>query len=138
MFVISYIRFRARHQIDLQMVVFLEMRKSLFPNDVQTLLGLATAYTIAELYEKAYIQYNDILQSLVHGVGLDNEIAKRIEINIQFCCKPLPWSKGVKDHHVFRYMHYIFLKRFGNGRYNFITEELALEFNSYMRNKEGN
>ena len=64
---------------------------------------------------------------------LNQDKSEKLDLNIRFCEKPLPWSKGAKDHRAFKYIHYFFLKRIGNRRYEFITEEDALEFNSYMR-----
>ena len=130
---ISYIRFHFKHSMDLKMVKFLELKCQAHPNDVSPMLSLASAYTTAELYAKARSLYLLIKGSPTLMDALNQNLKDKLEANILFCEKPLPWSKSAKDHHAFKYIHYFFLKRIGGRRYNFITEEDALEFNSYMR-----
>lgn len=134
--IISYIRFRFNHSMDLKMVKFLELKCKLLPGDVSPMLSLASAYTTAELYAKAHALYLSIKKSPDLMDALNQNLKDKLEENIIFCEKPLPWSKKAKDHHAFKYTHYFFLKRIGRRRYNFITEEDALEFNSYMRQQK--
>lgn len=130
---ISYIRFRFNHSMDLKMIEFLELKCKMNPNDVKPMLSLASAYSNAELYAKARSLYLAIKSSSSLMSMLNQDKTEKLDLNIRFCEKPLPWSKGAKDHRAFKYIHYFFLKRIGNRRYEFITEEDALEFNSYMR-----
>lgn len=130
----SYIRFRMRHSMDLKMVQFLEMKSKELPDDVHTLLSLASAYTIAELYAKAHSLYKRIQESPNLAIQLSDDTSGKVDMNIKFCEKPLPWSSGnPKDHHTFRYLHYFFLRRIGGRRYVFLTDVDVLEFNTYMK-----
>ena len=132
---ISFIRFLFNHSMDQKMVKFLELKCKMNPNDVKPMLSLASAYSNAELYAKAYSLYLTIKSSASLMSMLSQDKKEKLDLNIRFCEKPLPWSRGVKDHHAFKFIHYFFLKRLGNRRYEFITEEDALEFNSYMRQR---
>ena len=135
MLVYSFIRFRIRLSVELKMVEFLAGRSMAAPNDVWTMLSLASAYTNAELYAQAGSVYSRIKSDPMLYNSLPQGTVESVETNIKFCNKPLPWSHGAKDHHSFRYLHYFFLKRIGGRRYNFIREEDALAFNSYMNYK---
>ena len=135
MLVYSFIRFRIRLSVELKMVEFLAGKSMAAPNDVWTMLSLASAYTNAELYAQACSVYSRIKSDPMLYNSLPQGTVESIETNIKFCNKPLPWSNGAKDHHSFRFLHYFFLKRIGGRRYNFIREEDALAFNSYMNYK---
>ena len=119
----SFVRFRIRHSVDLKFVEFMEQKCQQSPNEWRPLLGLASAYANAELYAKARSLYMDIKNDPSLMAQLAPGTLESIETNIKFCEKPLPWSKGAKDHHSFRYLHHFFLKRIGGQRYSFITEE---------------
>ena len=122
--------------MDLKMVQFLERKSNELPDDIQTLLSLASAYTIAELYAKAHALYKRVQELPNLAIQLSNETTGKIEMNMKFCEKPLPWSSGIpKDHHALRYLHYFFLRRVGGRRYIFLRDEDVLEFNSYIRCK---
>ena len=131
----SFVRFRIRHSVDLTFVKFMEHKCQVSPSESRPLLGLASAYTNAELYAKACSLYSEIKKDPLLMAQLAPDALKNIETNIKFCEKPLPWSKGAKDHHSFRYLHHFFLKRIGGRRYSFISEEDVLGFNSYMERK---
>ena len=112
----------------------MEMKSKKLPDDVHTLLSLASAYTIAELYAKAHNLYKRIQESPNLAIQLSDDTSRKVEMNIKFCEKPLPWSSGTpKDHHTFRYLHYFFLRRIGGRRYVFLTDVDVLEFNTYMK-----
>ena len=129
----SFVRFRIRHSVDLKFVEFMEQKCQQSPNEWRPLLGLASAYANAELYAKARSLYMDIKNDPSLMAQLAPGTLESIETNIKFCEKPLPWSKGAKDHHSFRYLHHFFLKRIGGQRYSFITEEDVLGFTSRAR-----
>ncbi|MBR4645528.1 MAG: hypothetical protein IKO75_00235 [Bacteroidales bacterium] len=112
-------------------------QKWMYDNDIATLLSLCSAYTNAQLYKTALNLYGDIIQTPELHSQLSEEQIEYVYMNKRFCESPLYGSSGAKDHFVFRYIHYFFLKRFGKRRFSFIREEDLLEFNSFLRYKNG-
>ena len=132
-FIYSYIKFKRQYRLTLLFVAFMENKCRVFDNDVDALLSLCSVYTDAQLYKKAHDKYKDLLQTPSIKDQLSVEKLERIQENLRFCDAPLFWSSGAKDHIVFKYLHYFFLRRIGRRRYSFIREEDALEFNSALR-----
>lgn len=132
-FLYSYIKFKRQYKLTLLFAAYMESKCRTLNDDIDALLSLCSAYTDAQLYKKAYDKYKDILQTPSLKEQLSGEKLERVRENVRFCDAPLFWSSGARDHVVFRYLHYFFLRRIGRRRYNFIREEDALEFNSALR-----
>ena len=118
----SYWRFTGKRSHMRKLVIVTERRFAQL-NTQQSAIDLATAYMNAQRYADAYAIYANILtEGCVQ--------ADTIKLNMEFCQKPLPWSKGLKNHRQ-SYWHNFMLVRFGGRRNNMISEEAILALDNY-------
>ena len=72
-------------------------------------------------YKKALSMYNQGLEFKVNSGKFSNpnQIKEGIEKNIEYCYKPLPWSKKNPKDLSSDWFTFFLIDRFGNGRFNF-------------------
>ena len=122
----NYWRFSGKRSYCKKMVKVTELRHAQFQTR-QSAIDLATAYMNAQRYADAYALYANILSE-------GSIQADTIRLNMEFCQKPLPWSRGLKNHKQ-SYWHNFMLVRFGGRRNNMISEEAILTFDNYTNFK---
>lgn len=118
----SYWRFTGKRKYSRKMVMVMENRFMKLRTP-QSVLDLACVYMNAQRYKDAYNLFADIL----------NEIpgqSDNIKMNMEFCTKPLPWSRGLKNHNM-SYWHNFMLVRFGARRINLMSEEAIFAMDNY-------
>lgn len=122
---ISFFRFRSNYKYMEAVLDTLLHYTNLNSNNY--LLRLSSAYIRVQHYKDAY----DCLQKALNDLNCDAD-PKEITGNMEFCKKPLPWSKTLKNHDG-SFWHEFALKRLGNRRRDFLTEEDILNTNSRLR-----
>ena len=118
----SYWRFTGKRSHMRKLVMVTERRFAQLKTQ-QSAIDLATAYMNAQRYADAYALYAKILSE-----GCVQ--AEIIRLNMEFCQKPLPWSKGLKNHSQ-SYWHNFMLVRLGGRRNNLISQEAILALDNY-------
>lgn len=119
----NYWRFSGKRRYFRKMVMVMEKR-CMKLRTPQSGLDLACAYMNAQRYKDAYNLFSDILSK--NPRQEDN-----IKMNMEFCVKPLPWSKGLRNHNM-SYWHNFMLVRFGARRINLMSEEAILAMDNYV------
>lgn len=122
----NYWRFSGKRKYYKALVTVME-RKFMLHHDEQTSLGLASAYMQAQRYADAYHLYADVLSQNPYSVN-----ANEIKTNMDFCMKPLPWSKKLRNHNM-GYWHNFMLVRFGRRRKIMIPQEAYIETDNYLQ-----
>ena len=131
MLLYSYGKFKFKSYPDKKFAEYWKRRLVEEPDNVHIMLTTASALTLTQQYRQAADIYEAILHDPIKKESLSPETVEKVNMNLKFCYKPLPWSSECKDHSVFTYAHFFMLRRFGNKRYHFITDEDALEYNSW-------
>ncbi len=129
--VYSYAKYKFKSYPDKKFAAYWKGKMLAHPDDVHILLTTASALTLTQQYRQAADIYEGILNDPVKKESLSPDTLEKVNLNLKFCYKPLPWSSECKDHSVFTYAHFFMLRRYGNKRYLFITDEDALEYNAW-------
>ena len=120
--VFSYWRFTGKRRTYKTMVLVTEARyRKLQTGRCAT--DLACAYMNAQRYADAYGMFEQVASESPSVPG-------DIKLNMDFCKKPLPWSKGLKNHNM-GYWHDFALARLGGRRSNLISQDAVLAFDNY-------
>ena len=131
MLLYSYGKFKFKSYPDKKFADYWKGRMTSDSNDVHVMLTTASALTLIQQYRQAADIYEEILNNPVKKESLSPDTLEKVNMNLKFCYKPLPWSSECKDHSIFKYAHFFMLRRFGNRRYHFITDEDVLEYNTW-------
>ena len=129
--VYSYAKFKFKSYPDKKFAEYWKRRLAEEPDNVHIMLTTASALTLIQQYRQAADIYESILNNPIIKDSLSPDTLEKVNMNLKFCYKPLPWSSECKDHSIFRYAHFFCLRRFGNRRFHFITDEDALEYNTW-------
>lgn len=105
------------------------MKHAMNPNDVMTLLGLASAYMQVQKYRDAYAIYE---QLCAKGLGRAPSYREAIRVNMEFCKHPVPGSNGPKNYNK-SWWHNFVLLRMGSRRQLHFSEDDMLEAESLIR-----
>lgn len=129
MWIYSMFKFHRKMKYFNSIMKYYEIKRSTNPDDVMTLMGLASAYMQAQKYQKAYCIYQQLCAK-----GVDRAAGYRVAIltNMQFCEHPVPGSKGPKDYNK-SWLHNFILVRLGGRRQYHFTEDDILNAESLMR-----
>ena len=122
----NYWRFSGKRKYYKAMVSVMEHQFSIH-QDEQTCIGLASAYMQAQRYSDAYILFNDVLTKNPYSLNADV-----IKTNMDFCMKPLPWSKKLRNHSM-GYWHNFMLVRFGRRRKIMIPPNAYIETDNFIK-----
>lgn len=120
--VYSYWRFTGKRRAYRTMVLVTEARYRKLQTG-RCAIDLACAYMNAQRYADAYSMFENV------ALGFPS-VPRDIKLNMDFCKKPLPWSKGLKNHKM-GYWHNFALARLGGRRSNLISQEAVLAFDNY-------
>ena len=129
--VYSYAKFKFKSYPDKKFAEYWKRRLSEEPDNMHIMLTTASALTLIQQYRQAADIYESILNDPIKKDSLSSDTLEKVNMNLKFCYKPLPWSSECKDHSIFRYAHFFCLRRLGNRRFHFITDEDALEYNTW-------
>lgn len=121
----SYIRFRKVYHYNCMLWVILERNYRENPNP-HTQSEYASALMLCQQYQSALELFEELQRN---GSGRQFIF---LDANIKFCRKPLPWSKGAKNHNG-SWVHNFLFVRFGGRRIVAISQETGLAANAIIR-----
>ena len=93
----------------------------------------AIEYGSALMQAQQYKSALSVFEGVKRRVAMASKLYPFLDLNIEFCKKPLPWSSGAKDHKGGSWWHNFLLVRFGGRRQIAISEQTGLAFNSMLR-----
>lgn len=126
----SFFRFRRQLSIHTLLCDFTR-RNHIRNHNTKTAVEFGCALMLCQKYQSAITLFNEAKQ-------FDPNYKTTIpflEENIAFCRKPLPWSRGPKDHKG-SWRHNLLLVRIGARRFVAISNETILDFNAFCRQLE--
>lgn len=94
----------------------------------QSTLDLACAFMMTQRYADAYGVFKSVIETFPDSVNSDAIIK-----NLEFCKKPLPWSKELRNYNM-GYWHDFMLVRFGGYRINLLSQETLTATDIYIEN----
>lgn len=129
MWLVSVYRFSRQYKFFKRVRAYYEYKHRADPDDAVIAMGLASAYMKTQQYRKAYELY---CQLKANGVGDYPGLGDSIDINMAFCCKPVPCCSGPKDLKGSWWHNFVLVRLGGRRRYDF-TEMHMLEAEAMMR-----
>lgn len=129
MWLFSYVKFRKRWKMDWMMCEFTRQLYNEDSSNPMTAIEYGNALMQAQQYKRAL----EVFEGVKRRVAMANTLYPFLDANIEFCKKPLPWSRGAKDHRGGSWRHNFQLVRFGGRRQVAISEKIGLAFNSMLR-----
>lgn len=126
LYLIGFIKFQSQYRFNCILVAVLESLAD--RNEYDYLLRLSTAYALIQHYKDAYECLDQYL-----AINPESSEYEKVITNMNFCVRPLPWSKTLRNHNG-SYWHHFGLRRFGAKRYNFLQEEDYNLVNNYISN----
>lgn len=129
MWVISYVKFCKRYKMNKKMCEFTFQRFNVDPSNPMTTIEYGCALMQCQQYQSAL----NVFETLKRRIPDVSMMYPFLDVNIEFCKKPLPWSSGAKDHKGGSWWHNFQLVRFGGRRQVVISDSTRLSFNSMLR-----
>lgn len=129
MWLFSYVKFRKRWKINRMMCEFTRQLYNEDSSNPMTAIEYGSALMQAQQYNRALEVFEGVKRRVVNA----STFYPFLDVNIEFCKKPLPWSNGAKDHRGGSWWHNFQLVRFGGRRQVAISEQTGLAFNSMLR-----
>lgn len=125
----SYVKYRRRYKMDQMMCEFTHQLYDEDSSNPLTAIEYGSALMQAQQYKSAL----SVFEGVKRRVAMASKLYPFLDLNIEFCKKPLPWSSGAKDHKGGSWWHNFLLVRFGGRRQIAISEQTGLAFNSMLR-----
>ena len=122
----NYWRFTGMRKFFQKMVIVAEHRDEQFKTE-QSALELASAYMKVQRYADAYSVFESVLAKYHNSPNSSN-----IMCNMDFCKKPLPWSKKLKNHKM-GYWHNFMLIRFGGRRRVMLSQDIYIATDNFIQ-----
>lgn len=129
MWLFSYVKFRKRYKVDKMMCEFTRHRYDADSSNPMTAIEYGSALMQCQQYKSAL----GIFEGVKRRVANASTFYPFLDVNIEFCKKPVPWSSGAKDHRGGSWWHNFQLVRFGGRRQVVISQDTGLAFNSMFR-----
>lgn len=129
MWLFSYVKFRKGYKIDKMMCEFTRHRYDSDSGNPMTAIEYGSALMQCQQYKSAL----GIFEGVKRRVANASTFYPFLDVNIEFCKKPVPWSSGAKDHRGGSWWHNFQLVRFGGRRQVVISQDTGLAFNSMLR-----
>ena len=121
-----YWRFTGKRKYYKKMVIVAEHRHERLQTE-QSALELASAYMQVQRYADAYNAFASVLMKYKYTPNLQD-----IKANMEFCKKPLPWSKKLRNHDM-GYWHNFMLYRFGGRRKMMLSQDVYIATDNFIQ-----
>lgn len=108
------------------MVIVAEHRHERLQTE-QSALELASAYMQVQRYADAYNAFASFLMKYKYTPNTQD-----IKANMEFCKKPLPWSKKLRNHDM-GYWHNFMLYRFGGRRKVMLSQDVYIATDNFIQ-----
>lgn len=120
-----YWRFTGKRKFYKKVVIVAEHRYEKLQSE-QRALELASAYMQVQRYADAYNMFASALSKYTNSPNSPD-----IRANMEFCKKPLPWSKTLKNHEM-GYWHNFMLYRFGGRRKVMLSQDVYIATDNFI------
>lgn len=121
-----YWRFTGKRKYLKKLVVVAEQRFNQFQTE-KSALELACAYMQVQRYKDAYNVFGSVLMKYLYSPNISD-----VKANMDFCERPLPWSKKLRNHKM-GYWHNFMLTRFGRRRKIMISNDLYIATDNFIQ-----
>ena len=121
-----YWRFTGKWKYYKKMVIVAEHRHERLQTE-QSALELASAYMQVQRYADAYNAFVSVLTKYSNSPNTQD-----VKANMEFCKKPLPWSKKIKNHDM-GYWHNFMLYRFGGRRKVMLSQDVYIATDNFIQ-----
>lgn len=121
-----YWRFTGKRKYCKKMVIVAEHRHERLQTE-QSALELASALMQVQRYADAYNAFASVLMKYKYTPNTQD-----IKANMEFCKKPLPWSKKLRNHDM-GYRHNFMLYRFGGRRKVMLSQDVYIATDNFIQ-----